>query len=130
MAVQRVKGHDLARAIVTSMQQYTDEVVESIRQEVDDTAADIEATLHRNSPVGATGDYAKGWKTTKRDTKSVTSRIVHNKVYQLPHLLEHGHAKRGGGRVAGIPHIGVTAEPRIQQMLVNIKRIIETGGRR
>jgi hypothetical protein len=111
------------------MQEYTEEVVEGIKAEVDATATDIKNELRRRSPVGATGDYARGWKITKRDTKGVTSRVVHNKVYQLPHLLEHGHAKRGGGRVAGIPHIAVSAEPRLDQMLANIKRIIQRGGR-
>jgi hypothetical protein len=126
---QRVRGSDLARAIVTSLQEYTEEVTEAIRQEVDDAANDIKAEIARRSPVGATGDYKEGWKVTKGDSKGVTSRVVHNKVYQLPHLLEHGHAKRGGGRVAGTPHIAVSAEPRLEQMLTNIKRIIERGGR-
>ena len=50
--------------------------------------------LKADSPE-KTGDYAKGW----RMKKTSKGYIVHNKTdYQLTHLLEHGHARKGGGR--------------------------------
>lgn len=58
--------------------------------------------LRTKSPVGATGDYAKGWRVKKVGTK----RIVHNATeYRLTHLLEKGHATRDGGRTTAQPHI-------------------------
>ena len=53
-----------------------------------------------------TGEYAKGWR-SKLELKRMHPRaILYNaKLPGLPHLLEHGHAKRGGGRVAGRAHI-------------------------
>lgn len=120
---------DVARAIATALKEYTDPVCEAIRKEVDDTATDIKRDVQANSPVGQTGRYKKGWSVYKRDNAGVTSRTVHNRSdYQLVHLLEHGHAKRGGGRVAAIPHVAPAAEPRLEKMITNIKRIIENGG--
>ena len=49
-----------------------------------------------------TGKYSKGW----GQTKQKDSIIIHNKKRaSLTHLLEKGHAKRNGGRVAPIKHI-------------------------
>lgn len=73
---------------------------------LDKTKADLarQATteLKTTSPVGNRGRYIKGW----RHKKVGKRRVVYNKTdYQLTHLLEKGHAKRGGGRTRAIPHI-------------------------
>jgi len=41
--------------------------------------------------------------------------------YQIAHLLEHGHAKRGGGRVAARPHIAAAEEKGIRDLEDRIK---------
>lgn len=124
-----VKGEDLGRAIVELMREYTEEVSAAIRKEVNDAAEDIKRDIVAGSPVGATGRYKKGWNVAKRDTEGSTTRIVHNRPrYMLVHLLEHGHAKRGGGRVAGRPHVKPASDPRLEEMERNIRMILEKGG--
>ena len=60
---------------------------------------------------GGTGKYAAGW-TSQIETGrvSVQGQIFNEKVPGLPHLLENGHAKRGGGRVPGRVHIAPVEE--------------------
>lgn len=50
--------------------------------------------------------YAQGWTSTFEQGRLSAQGIIHNKkVPGLPHLLENGHALRGGGRTAARPHI-------------------------
>lgn len=50
--------------------------------------------------------YAKGWKSQVETSRTGTSVTIYNgEKPWLAHLLENGHAKRGGGRVAPRPHI-------------------------
>ena len=54
------------------------------------------------------GKYAKSWTVTVEKSRLKVHAIVHAKKpgYRLAHLLEYGHARRGGGRnVDAIVHI-------------------------
>lgn len=55
--------------------------------------------------------YINGWtyKTTVTED-GVSGEIGNSEVPGLPHLLEKGHARVGGGRVEGRPHIAPAAE--------------------
>ena len=64
----------------------------------------------------------------EKETSDSLQLIVHSKNrYQLAHLLEHGHAKRGGGRVAGKAHIAPAEEKAVRQLEEEIERSLQNG---
>jgi len=120
-----IKVDDLAGEIVLAVRTYTEEVGAAIEEAVKETARALAADLRETSPK-KTGEYAKGWTARKEGPGKY---VVYNKKKpQLTHLLEHGHAKRGGGRVEGRPHIGPAVDKHIPAMERRIEQIIERGG--
>jgi len=120
-----IKVDDLAGEIVLAVKTYTEEVGAAIEEAVKETARALAADLRETSPK-KTGEYAKGWTARKEGPGKY---VVYNKKKpQLTHLLEHGHAKRGGGRVEGRPHIGPAVDKHIPAMERRIEQIIERGG--
>ena len=118
----------LANEITKAVREYTEDVSEAIEREVDRTADIVLRETRANAPRD-TGDYAKGFRKTKRDIPGITRRVVWNKQYShLVHLLEFGHAKVGGGRVAGKPHLRVAYDRNTPEMLDRIRQIIRNGG--
>lgn len=63
---------------------------------------------------GGSGEYAKSWKVDTQRSRTGTSSVIYSSKPGLPHLLEHGHASRNGGRVAGREHIKPVEEKLIQ----------------
>jgi hypothetical protein len=122
-----IKPDDLGKVIAAELQAYAKEVTEDVKESAQ-TAADFAVNeVKKLSPV-LTGDYRKGWRMQKSFENSQEVRVtVFNKTdYQLTHLLENGHAKRGGGRVEAKKHIepaeDATAEMFEKQILIRLGR--------
>jgi hypothetical protein len=116
---------ELAGEIVLAIQAYTEDVSEAIDQAARDTAKAMAQDLRETSPKD-TGEYAKGW--TYRKEAPGSYRVYNKKKPQLTHLLEHGHAKAGGGRVEGIPHIKPAQDRYVPEFEKKVQQILERGG--
>ena len=128
MARNDVPIDQLANAITRAISEYTEDVSDAIAVAVDETAKECVEEIKANSRF-KTGNYSKGWKVVKQDRHGVVSRAIWNpEHYRLVHLLEKGHAKRGGGRVAGRPHVGPATRKYIELLTERIRLIIRNGG--
>lgn len=102
---------DLADLVMDGLREYSELADTAMKKAVRKTATSVRKEISENAPK-RTGDYAKSWATKKVNENSHSLEMtVHSKNrYQIAHLLEKGHAKRGGGRVNGKPHIAPAEE--------------------
>lgn len=84
---------------------------------VPEVAKEAAKKLRSTSPKGRTGRYAKSWAVKQEKGRMQVLATVYAKApgYRQAHLLEHGHAKRGGGRVSAIEHIKPVEEWAINE---------------
>ena len=106
---------NLAAEIMKGLTEYADLAEEGMKKAVKKTAKSVKNEISANAPK-RTGAYSKSWsaKKTKENSHSLEMTVHSKNRYQLAHLLEKGHAKRGGGRVSGKPHIAPAEENGVQ----------------
>ena len=117
MSTDRVKVNQMAHVIMEGLQEYADLATDDLKAAVKKAGNEAKKDIQANAPV-KTGKYKGSWtvKTTK-ETSNAMEVVVHSKNrYQLAHLLEFGHAKRGGGRTRAFPHIA-PAEAKAEELL-------------
>ncbi|MBR1813587.1 MAG: HK97 gp10 family phage protein, partial [Lachnospiraceae bacterium] len=88
----------------------------------------VKNTIRDTAPV-KTRRYAKSWRTknTKETSTQLEVTVYSPTRYMLAHLLEHGHAKRGGGRARAIPHIAPAEEAAEEELMRDIERGLSGG---
>ena len=111
---------NLASEVMKGLNEYAELADVSMKKAVRKTATAVKNEISANAPKKS-GRYRKSWTAKKTKENSHTLEMtVHSKDrYQIAHLLEHGHAKRNGGRVEGIPHIA-PAEEHGEEMLESL----------
>lgn len=102
---------DMADEIMKGLTEYSELADSAMKKAVRKTATSVKNEISANAPVKS-GRYRKSWTAKKTKENSHTLEMtVHSKDrYQIAHLLEKGHAKRNGGRVAAISHIAPAEE--------------------
>ena len=113
--------NSLSSEITKALQEYTTEVEEGLEKAKEKAAKDGAKTLKVTSPKRF-GKYGKAWRATKKEKAWVIH--VGAPHYRLAHLLEKGHAKRGGGRVSGKAHIAPVEEQAIKQFENEVEKVI------
>ena len=123
MAVINTSSFNFKEAMQEALASQYDIAIEAVTEIVPAVAKDAVRMLKRNAPKN-TGKYAKGWTHKVETGRMRVGATVYGKTgtYQLAHLLEHGHARRGGGHTAPIVHIKPIEEWAISEVE---KRIIE-----
>ena len=113
----------LASEVMSGLEEYAELADDVLKKEIQEAGKTAKKQIEQTAPR-KTGRYAKSWAVKKvSETSNSLEVTVHSRNrYMLTHLLENGHAKRGGGRVAAIPHIAPAEELAVQTLEKNIER--------
>jgi HK97 gp10 family phage protein len=125
---KKVKIDGLADAVMKELDEYSKVIDEDMRKAVSKAGQTVRKEISANAPKRH-GDYAKSWSTkkTRQTSRSLEVTVYSRNRYQLAHLLEHGHAKRNGGRTRAQVHIAPAEQNGIRQLEEDIKRSIRNG---
>ena len=119
---------NLADTIAEAVKTYTDDITDGIEKAVDETATTILSEV-KSAARKRTGKYAAGFAKNNQCTPGNRRYVVWNKKYfYRVHLLEKGHAKRGGGRVRAFPHMEPAERKNCTALEEKVKQIIKNGG--
>ncbi len=121
-----IKIDALGTEIAKMMEEYASEVASDVKAEAKTVAKEAVKELKTTSPEGPgskKGHYRDGWtfKVVEENAVSIGIKIYNKKKPGLTHLLEKGHAKRGGGRVEGKSHIAPVEQQAIEDYEKRLK---------
>lgn len=117
-----VGAGDIVGEITGLLQEYANEVAEDMKIDAKEVAKEAVKELKATSPVGVgsrKGHYNKGWTYSvgKESAHKIGITVHNSKKPGLAHLLEKGHAKRGGGRASGDVKARVHISPVEQRVI-------------
>lgn len=117
---------EMADTIMEGLTEYADLAAEDMKKSVKKAGNTVRKEIQEHAPKNS-GTYSKSWsvKNTKETANSLEVTVYSKNRYQLAHLLEFGHAKRGGGRVSGKAHIAPAEELGMKQLESDIEKALK-----
>lgn len=111
---------------------FTDEIIEAQKKAVDTVANEVNETIKEHiSFKQHTGKYVKAFRLKTTENTALNKKkvwYVAAPQYRLSHLLEKGHAVRGGGRTRAFPHIQYGEEIAETRMMELSEEAVRNAG--
>lgn len=138
MSFTKIQIDKLASAVHDILAEYTEKVNTVTKEVTNETGKQVTKEIKNTAPVGPDrtkngkrikgGKYAKSFRVkTVLETSTKLEIVVHSPTqYMLTHLLENGHAKRGGGRVAAKPHLAPAEQVGTEYMESELERRLKS----
>lgn len=126
-----IKVDEIANEIANALSGYTVQVAEGVKVAADETMKELVADTKKDAPERS-GRYKKAIASKVRYESEYEKRLlwyVKKPYHALTHLLERGHAKRGGGRVKAYPHIEKNRENAATRFTERTKEVIRNAGK-
>ncbi|WP_022761885.1 HK97 gp10 family phage protein [Butyrivibrio sp. AD3002] len=123
---ETVKIGELSSKIMAGLKEYEKLATQDMKSAVKKAGQTARKEIAATAPTD-TGRYAKSWtvKKTKETGTSMEVTVHSRNRYRIAHLLEHGHAKRGGGKVAARPHIGKAEQKAVKEFERDIEKALK-----
>ena len=120
---RKISIEQLSEEIMSALNEYRETTDDVVKTAVTKVSAEAKKIAQAGSPTRS-GGYQKGWAVKRTSEKSgeTTITVYNRKKPGLTHLLEKGHAKRGGGRVEPKVHIAPAEEYAITELESQILR--------
>ena len=126
MSRRKVTVDEMSDVVMDALQEYGYAAGDSMKSAVNKAGDTVKKEISAGAPV-KTGTYAKSWRVkTMKETSQSLALVVHSPTrYMFAHLLEHGHAKRGGGRTRAFPHIASAEAHGEEQLLKDVEEAMK-----
>lgn len=117
-----MKTTDLSVSVRDVLNKYSDVVNEALTETIEKVAKEAKKEISAKAP--GSGKYSKSWRARNTGTRTAPEYTVYSELPGLPHLLEHGHALRNGGRARAFPHIAPVEDNLPQMIEDEIRRLL------
>lgn len=130
MSYKKTGVYTFGETVNKELQNWSAGIVVGVCDLIDKKAEKLKKLIQENAPVGyRKGKYKKSWRIKTTDDKfSKYEKTVYSSgnEYRLTHLLEKGHAKKGGGRVAPRVHIAPARNQIEKEYIAEVQKLIQT----
>lgn len=120
-----IKPEGLEGAVSEILTSFEGNVTVAMKEAVEEVAKECVKEIKDLAPK-KTGAYKKDFKKVKiSENANKISFSVYNKKYQITSQLEHGHAKRNGGRTRAFPHFAPAEKHAAEKLEAKVKAAVE-----